>query len=396
MTYCFGFHYGRSVFLFADSVVTGAAERRSARLTSFGQLLYPDDGESLGESGIKIVKVTDRCLVAVAGSMRRAYDAVESLRTSLRASDDIHHAFRSLKLSMNGGNGPEAFELLIAISAAAKLELFYWNSSDVELKNCDANGLWMIGTPIDAIDAQLTDAARVMRKLNLNDDAMLSLMSGTYQSAVLQALTVAQGIGVGGLVLGARLDDTTVHWVRDTNFVVYGDADGAVDLIQVRHREGGFAVSSPKLEHVHLCLWNQDVTAWDAQWSKTLMESIFYRRACNWMFISYLGFGGFLVQHDEPFDSCNLFDARVEMQGLDGIAVREVLQQVLAEVIRRQDAPQFVYSHRSNCLQVVANALQELQGVNSSDLLGAAQSIRRITARTSKWDYKPFPSASGI
>jgi hypothetical protein len=392
MTYCFGFHHGSSVFLFADSVVTGAGRESSGKTTSYGQVLSPAPGESFGETGTKIARAADNCLVAISGDMRRAYDAIEALGGLLRTSDDLQGAIRAIRLSSEVDHA-DSFQLLIAHCVGTELKLWHWESTATDALECSVDGLWMIGMAIPVIDTHLTGAAKVMRSLPLNDDTMLSFMAGTYQSALLQALTVAQGQGVGGLVLGARLDTSGIHWLRDTNYVVYGDVDAAVDLIQVRHREGGFAVSSPNLEHMQLCVWNRDAVAWQEQWAKPLFESIFHRQACNWMFISYLGFGGVLIQDTVAFDVCHVFDARIKVQGLTHIALLDNFCRLLSEVIRRQEAPQFVYAHRTNSLQVLAQALHELQGSEVAAVLQAPPMAKRLEAKSSKWDYKPFPRA---
>jgi len=384
MTYCLGFVYGGSAYLLGDTVLTTPPFATVAKTTSFGELIAPPPDEQFLEFATKVVVASERCMVAIAGDFTRALDCVSYFQAALRTTDDIGAAVRQLALSVDRGS-QHKFEFLIASYDTNGPSLWQWDSRRSEAQRCPTESAVAIGHPTHALNTHLGDAFQSIRVSGLDEEHVLPLVAAVYQATLLNSLNVSQGIGVGGVVLGGRVNGTGTHRLTDVNYVLCGNYPESVDMVQLRFREGGFAISSPHLDKALVCLQHCDADTWKKQWLQEIFDSFFQRTASHWVFISHHGLAGVLVADTKPFNVCRLFDARPKTNGLEQITLLRAFTDLQQEIFRAGRPPYFAVVRRQDSLRVLASSLFELKGTPIDTTMTEPPYAFRVRLNSNAW-----------
>jgi hypothetical protein len=366
MTYCVGFVYLDSVYLLADTIVTMTGAVPPDRdTTSFGTSISPPPSQTFVESGVKLLQIHKSCTVAMAGSASRALEAVAMLRQAYTSSTPIESLLKSLTLSLSRSSGGEHFELLLANVDSESKSLWRWDSRTGRANKFGPNAIGRIGWPVVSLDEDLKRFLPHCFALGVSEHAMLLVATAHCQSLFLRSLEVAQGIGVGGIVLSHRLDVHGLQWMYDTNYVVANQGPKGMDTINVRCRDGGFAYASPHSKAAHICLSSaNDVQTWKAKWASEVSWSLVEGRAQTWAFLSNTGRGAVIIHASEPFDSCDAFRVESEADGQKTIVAKFDLSFLVERMTDETSEPIFVVVDRATVRRDFAKILRSLNYVS--------------------------------
>lgn len=222
MTYCVGFKHRNSVYLFSDSAVTRLESSATKSESSFGETFHPTHGRSVSEGALKIIRVSDDCLVAVAGDAKRAIDAALSLRIALGSGATTRDALRSLSHSIESRKNEE-FELLVARSGTLGPELWKWlsvqGSEAIEIPSGIVETIGNLTSWHDSFSKEFIGA---LSRSNQPEERVLSI-AGAFLQALSSRDTLFQS-GVGGAFAGARVAPSGVSWMPDTTYVLHDKA----------------------------------------------------------------------------------------------------------------------------------------------------------------------------
>ena len=197
---------------------------------------------------------------------------------------------------------------------------------------------------------------------------MLLIATTLFQSLLLRSLAVAQGLGVGGVALSARIDIQGVHWLPDTNYVVANEGPSGMDTVKVRVRSGGLAYASPYLDAMKLCLSGRNASTWIARWATEIKISLTGDLAQCWVFLANTGSGAVIIHDDKAFDNCDAFTLVRNNEGHLILSAKLDLKFLLEQITSASTRPPFIVVQRAYVRQHFAKILRSLNFVVPADI----------------------------
>lgn len=338
MTYCAGWKYSNSVYLFADT----AATRNSPPTTthsSFGELHAQVRGEHVEESLLKIVPLSDGTAVAFAGDVQLATSIIEFLSENLEANAN---ALRPLLSSVTTSFGPfskdRGVEILLATSdSLGEPQLLYWNSvSGLDIAGSD---YYQIGS-LTSYHAVLTpQVLSLFARGNLAPDRLLSVLTAVVQSYGVHDNLIEQNIG--GLIFGLRTHAGQIMWQEDTNFVLYDPQVMSPIWVSAFVRDNVVVLNSSQTNDIR-CLAHsvstESIQAWFDKWQgriKSHLETDQYR---YWVFIAMRDKVITVLRRDNLDRESSYVSLRKIGDGKFDMGISEELMSLLKQpLIDRQD-----------------------------------------------------------
>lgn len=142
MTYCIGWKYNNTIFLVSDSVQTGN-QIPSTEYSSFGELHQQVNGYFVEEALLKIVPISENCVISFAGDdVRLAFNIIKHIKKFYTTyQHDINEILSSVRNSFwplpKDTCGKEAYvELIIGIYHDNRPRLLKWNTKNPNPVEC--------------------------------------------------------------------------------------------------------------------------------------------------------------------------------------------------------------------------------------------------------------------
>lgn len=327
MTYCVGFKHGKSVYLFSDSAVTRFETSATKSESSFGETFHPTPGLSVSEGALKIIRVSEDCLVAIAGDAKRAIDAALSLRTAFESGSTVKEALQSLSNSIESRKDEE-FSMLVARSGTLCPELWKWSSAQgSEATEISSGCVASIGNLTSWHDSFAKNFLGQLSRSPQPEESVLS-MAGAFLQALSSRDILFQG-GVGGAFAGAKVGPNGVSWMPDTTYVLHDKAFQSVNLISVCARGDGIAVNSSYTNDTRCMLVGvseDEAQGWFYEWEievRSIFEDVL---SSVWVFIQIEPASILLVHSPLNIRETNFFKVEPLGDGKFDFAYQEVLK----------------------------------------------------------------------
>lgn len=221
MTYCAGWKYKDSVYLWVDAVATKPPPEPRRQTPSLGELHTEAHEDCVEASSLKLVPIAPGTAVAYTGDVALAAKLLDFLR-------DQHDAAASpadLLLQMASALGPFSADrpvalLLASSSPDGEPELLRWTTADG--LDTGAADFHQIGSPTPYHAALTPDLLSVMARGELAPDLVLPIIGAIVQSRGVR--DVAIDLNAEGLIVGLRTVQGAVSWQDDTLIVLYDRA----------------------------------------------------------------------------------------------------------------------------------------------------------------------------
>lgn len=198
MTYCAGWKYADSVYLFADTAATKPSSPTTSH-SSFGQLHAEVRGEHVEESLLKLVPIARGTAVAFAGDVYLASQVVEFLKDRLAPDENIEELFSTLMSNLGPFDPGRRVDLLLASSTPdGERNLIHWDT----LRGLDSevSDYYQIGSLTSYHSAMTPQVLAHLVNGNLAADRVLSVMTAIVQSYGVHDNLVE--MNVGGIIFG--------------------------------------------------------------------------------------------------------------------------------------------------------------------------------------------------
>ncbi len=289
MTYCAGWKYSNSVYLFADTAVTKNSPPTTTH-SSFGELHAQVRGEHVEESLLKIVPLSDGTAVAFAGDVQLATSIIEFLCENLAANANSLRVLLSLvTTSLGPFSRDREVELLLATSnSLGESQLLYWNTvSGLDTAGSD---YYQIGSLTSYHSALTPQVLSLLVTGNLAPDRLLSVLTAVVQSYGVHDNLIEQNIG--GLIFGLRTHAGHIMWQEDTNFVLYDPQVMSPIWVSAFVRDNVVVLNSSQTNDIR-CLAHSvstpSIQAWLDKWKGHIKNHLETDRYRYWVFICTLG-----------------------------------------------------------------------------------------------------------
>jgi hypothetical protein len=289
MTYCAGWKYSNSVYLFADSAATKNSPPTTTH-SSFGELHAQVRGEHVEESLLKIIPLSDGIAVAFAGDVQLATSIIAFLRENLEANaSDLRSLLSSITTSL--GPFPRDREVGLLLAASGSLgepQLLYWNT--VTGLDASESDYYQIGSLTSYHSALTPQVLSLLDRGNLAPDRLLSVLTAVVQSYGVHDNLIEQNIG--GLIFGLRTYAGQTIWQEDTNYVLYLPQVKGPIWVSAFVRDNVVVLSSSQTNDIR-CLAHSvstpSIQAWIDKWQGHVKSHLETDRYRYWVFISMLG-----------------------------------------------------------------------------------------------------------
>lgn len=338
MTYCAGWKYSNSVYLFADTAATKNSPPNTTH-SSFGELHAQVRGEHVEESLLKIVALSNGIAIAFAGDVQLATNIIEFLSENLEANtSDLRPLLSSVTTSLGPFSKDPGVELLLAASdPIGEPQLLYWNTaSGLDTSESDC---YQIGSLTSYHSALTPQVLSLLARGNLAPDRLLSVLTAVVQSYGVHDNLIEQNIG--GLIFGLRTHAGQTVWQEDTNYVLYDPQVKGPIWVSAFVRDNVVVLNSSQTNDIR-CLAHSVSTAsietWIDKWHGHVKSHLETDRYRYWVFISMLGKVITVLRRDNLDGKSRYVSLRKIGDGKFDMGISEELMFLLkAPLVDRQD-----------------------------------------------------------
>ena len=282
MTYCIGWIYKNSVYLAADTAAT-SSYKPTSELSSFREYHAKTERGFVEESLIKIIPISNDCMVCYSGNVNLADNLIEFLKDNYTTQNRIQELLNSMHVSlgpfdkcttliiaMNGENGPKLFRWETGFEPCFQGEQFYQSGS-------------MVSYHSELTPKILT----ILMSGNIPEERVLPILTGVIQSYGMHDNLIQQSIG--GLIFGAYINHEGVHWQQDTSYILYAPKMTSIEYINAFVRDNAIVVNS-SVTNATKCFMSrlQDLGSerWKNKWLHHIQEHINSNNYEYWVFLS--------------------------------------------------------------------------------------------------------------
>jgi hypothetical protein len=285
MTYCAGWKYGNSVYLFGDTAATKSSPPISTH-SSFGELHAKVGGKHVEESLLKVVPIEPGAAVAFAGDVQLATEAIKILQANYRIASDHNTLFSSLTASLGPFDRNRPVEVLLAGSTATgESQLLHWDT--IHGLDPNVSNYYEIGSLTSYHSALTPQVLAHFIKRNLAPDRVLSLVTAVVQSYGIHDNLME--MNVGGIIFGLQTHAGSVSWQEDTSFVLYDPGFLSNTYVSALVRDDVLVVNSSVTNDVRLLAHSASTRSlqdWFDTWHTYIKDHLESDRYRYWVFIS--------------------------------------------------------------------------------------------------------------
>ncbi len=234
MTYCAGWKYKDSVYLWADTVAARPLLAARRQTPSLGEMLTDVDEDRVEASALKLIPIASGTAVAYTGDVALALRLLDYLRDHHAAA--ASHA--DLLLQMQKSLGPFSADRFVALLLASSSpggapELLHWTTAEgLDTRACDFH---QIGSPTPYHAALTPDLLSVMASGELAPDLVLPIIGAIVQARGVRDMAI--DLNTEGLIVGLRTELGGVSWQDDTLVVLYERAFAASNHVSALVRD---------------------------------------------------------------------------------------------------------------------------------------------------------------
>ena len=288
MTYCAGWKYADTVFLFGDTALTKPS-RPAAPHSSFGELHDEVRGEHVEEALLKLVPIAPGTAVAFAGNVQLAKEIIDFLKCNHDDTVPPDNLFYSVEASL-GPFGPDrVVELILARSSSrAGSHLVHWDT--VHGLNARASDYYQIGSLTSYHAALTPHVLSILAAGKVPPERLLPILTAVVQSyGVHDNLT---NMNVGGVIFGLRAHAGDLSWQDDTNYVLYDPSFANAAYVSAFVRENVLVVNSSLTNAVRVFAHSVSMPSpqvWLSSWETYIKAHLRSDQYRYWVFLSTLG-----------------------------------------------------------------------------------------------------------
>jgi hypothetical protein len=256
MTYITGWRNKTSVFIAADSAITYEQESLQnvkiwSDVSTFGETHIIEKDKVVQEQWLKIYNFNNRLILAFAGNVSEAYEAIEWLKMVLEVNEqpDLRDIFKNIcngrQISIIAGFVENEQPVLISVNANG-------TSGYKEHLVYEAAHSGTIDKEFIRYTQEFYDE---IKNVHHTDEQILVSMCSVIQSYKYVKPTIPNG--VGGLISGTRVDKYGVSWQKDIAYIPIqyngstlnstqlSDLFGKAEIISVLIRDNLVFISNP-------------------------------------------------------------------------------------------------------------------------------------------------------
>ncbi|MGJ7546148.1 hypothetical protein [Variovorax sp. LT1R16] len=273
--------------MFADSAITfQTGAPGTGGVSSFGEAARMTPSGYVQEGLQKLMVVSEDCVIAYAGDVRRATEVGALFKTLHRPLSSIEGTVAAVAASIDLTHS-DLFEFLIARQTDAGAELWRWRSDSPVPKVIENEA------SIGSLESWHTDMTKQVVLLlsngALDERRMLLSVTALIQSYGLHDPLFDQG--VGGAICSLRLTPFGVEWLPDSNFLVVTNEMTTGHVITILHRSHAMVVSSSYETTIGPMAYLNSVThpsadAWFEHWAVVIKRQLDAAAARYWIFLS--------------------------------------------------------------------------------------------------------------
>ena len=243
MTYILGWKNDDNVFLAADSASTTLGTTPSTNIThsSFGEQHIVGEHGVVEETTLKLCRVGQKAIVAIAGNTKCAFETVKTFKTALKIYADVKEAFEKAIYSCEPYPKDTDVGLIMGCMDKGKARLYSYDS-----RRADGISEHDVFTQLGSIKGLYRGLTKRITELFLEKRLprkdMLIAVTALLQSYGI--FDVLMNMGVGGVFFGLSINSSGVYWQPDTSYILYTPNFSQKDLIAVIARDDIVVVDS--------------------------------------------------------------------------------------------------------------------------------------------------------
>jgi hypothetical protein len=285
VSYCVGWRYRKTVYLLADTALTGVPARSSR--SSFGELQEQVDGEQVEESTLKLVPIAPGVALTYAGDFFLAKNIIIFIRDNYNEASSPVELFATVDANM----GPfvdknRTVQILLASAPAnGPTTLTRWDTVDgIEKRVSDFYEIGSLRTYHRT--ATLDWLTKFTYEQKVDEALLLPLMTGVVQSYGIHDHLIKQGIG--GSIFGVYATAGGVSWQADTAYLVYDSTFSNIHFVYAFVRNEVLIVDSSWTGQPRLFAFPWTNESWEDWWAG-LRRNLPAQVVMNWRHCTCLG-----------------------------------------------------------------------------------------------------------
>lgn len=286
MTYCAGWKYKDSVYLWADTVAARPLLAARRQTPSLGELQTEAHEDPVEPSSLKLVPVAAGTAVAYTGDVALAATLLDFLREHHDAAASHADLLSQLHSTLGPFSADRPVELLLASSSAeGAAELLRWTTQDgLDTGSADFH---QIGSPTPYHAALTPDLLSVMARGELAPDLVLPIIGAIVQARGVRDMSI--DLNAEGLIVGLRTVQGAVAWQDDTLIVLYDRAFANRNHVSALVRDNALVAHTSVSDDTRLFTPAADTARHrpaDVDWLRQIKTELNARRFNHQLFIS--------------------------------------------------------------------------------------------------------------
>ncbi|MDL2337906.1 MAG: hypothetical protein QFE16_08690 [Pseudomonadota bacterium] len=284
MTYCAGWKYKDSIYLWADTVAARPLTPRR-QTPSLGELQTEIDDDPVEASSLKLLPIAPGTAVAYTGDVALATRLLDFLRRHHDGATSHADLLLQLDSQLGPFNADQPVALLLASSTPdGSAELLCWTT---EGGLADAADFHQIGSTTPYHAALTPELLSVMARGELAPDLVLPIIGAIVQSRGVR--DVAIDLNADGLIVGLRTGQGAVSWQDDTLVVLYEKAFASSSHVSALVRDDALVVHASVTDDTLMFVPAAEAVVRqpaDAKWRHQIKAELNARRFRFQVFIS--------------------------------------------------------------------------------------------------------------
>jgi len=251
VTYCVGWKTSSSIFVVADTGVTGNNSVMDTLPidvpqlpSSFGECSSTANNQFTEEAIYKVHQVNEKIIFGYAGRIRLGHQFLQLLKSALQQSKEAYSAITSAIASCTPLANPNDLQAVIGCFVNNKPILLAFNADGMG-KLVEVDAPVHLGSARSFLSPTVDGFVRSFIANGFDDQHHLPLATSIMQHFSVHNLLPA--LNAAGIFFGGQLTNERVVWQRDTIYCLYAFHKGSlsgIDYIRVFFRNGILVVCS--------------------------------------------------------------------------------------------------------------------------------------------------------
>jgi len=301
MTYCVAWKSSHSIFMVADTGVTGKASMMDAapisvseqqKYSSFGESHSVIEGQYTDELLYKVHQVNDQLLFGYAGAVALGHELLQLIKSSLQRSENVITAIQLAVASLTPLTKPNSLQAVFGFFMENQPILYEFNGDGAEQLR-EAFIPVHLGSARNVLAPVVGPVLQMFIERTCNDDLQLP-----YATSILQHCSVHSSlpsVAAAGAFFGGRLTQHGMAWQEDTIYCLYAFHRGSltpIDFIRVFFRNDTLLIfstlsnSQKAIQVTNELSLNDSVYEYETELNRLFDQLTNERRAKYYVFLS--------------------------------------------------------------------------------------------------------------